>query len=91
MKKDKPKKPLASNQRIVNGPEYLEYCRRAKAGEFHIATVEIKGNGKYLLTLAAPIKDVPVPKGLAEKIYHERNRLPQPELTADEMFKEVFA
>ena len=84
------KKEIAPNQRVVNGAEYLEYCRRAKKGEFHIPIVEVKGNGKYLLTLAAPVKDAPVPPGLAEKIHHERNRLPVRELTADEMFKELF-
>ena len=46
-----------ANQRTVNGKEYLEYCRRSIAGEFHIPRVEVLSrNGFYRLTLAAPIK-----------------------------------
>ena len=51
-----PRKVDKANKRTVNGEEYLNYCRRAIAGEFHIPRVEVIGNSFYRITLAAPIK-----------------------------------
>ena len=80
-------KEIAPNQRTVNGTEYLEYCRRAKAGEFHIAMVEVKRPGKYLLTLAAPITETRMEKPVRQTPPVAPVRVQ----TVDEQFKELFA
>ena len=54
--KRSPRKVDKSNQRTVNGVQFLECCRRSIAGEFHIPRVDVVRNGIYRLTLAAYIK-----------------------------------
>ncbi|MDE2096147.1 MAG: hypothetical protein KGL39_02805 [Patescibacteria group bacterium] len=67
MSKSKVPPKLEANQRLVNGEEYLEYCRRAQAGEFHIPTVELRGNARYLVTLSAPL----APERTADETFEE--------------------